>query len=271
MLSSNVVIRPLCDSFGAEVLGTDLREPLSAELQQQLLNTFYERSLLVFPNQELTPQQHIEALRTFGEVAEDQAFTKHGFGGVGYISNAIEGGYHPRGEIEFHFDQINSAKPLCVISLYGIEVVPPGCGGETRFASMKRAYSRLPSALRVRLDGLKARHVQDAPNRHYTESTAVHPIALPHPVTGENILYLGRRHVDVILGLEKPESDALVDALLAYAYDPGSIYDHSWRPGDLVIWDNYSLQHARADFDPKYRRHLQKVRVSDFATTAAGD
>jgi alpha-ketoglutarate-dependent taurine dioxygenase len=41
------------------------------------------------------------------------------------------------------------------------------------------------------------------------------------------------------------ESDELIDALLDHMYAPGKEIAHHWRQGDLVIWDNLTLQHAR--------------------------
>ncbi len=65
-----------------------------------------------------------------------------------------------------------------------------------------------------------------------------------------------------IVGLGADESDALMEELFSYIEAPPAIYRHNWRVGDLIIWDNVALVHARTAFDPAAARTLQRVTVS---------
>ena len=64
-----------------------------------------------------------------------------------------------------------------------------------------------------------------------------------------------------IEGLDREESDALLEELFAVGEDPSIIYEHVWRPGDLVIWDNRCVTHARTDFLHEERRLLQRTTL----------
>jgi taurine dioxygenase len=48
-----------------------------------------------------------------------------------------------------------------------------------------------------------------------------------------------------IADMPKAQSDELLEALFQHLYRPEAVFEHHWREGDLVIWDNLALQHAR--------------------------
>lgn len=267
MKAAELVIRPLSEIFGAEVLGVDASN-VPEDLVPQLRAAWHRHALLLFRDQKLSPEDQVRFLSVFGEQSmqgyEDRA-------GVTYVSNVVEDGVNPAGPLGLHFDHSFYPKPLRGLMLYAIEAPPEGGGGETFFSSATLAYRALPAALKARIDGLMIRHgypdlskatelpgMDPDPNlpRHD------HPLAYSHPVTGEKLLFLSRRHADRILGLSPEESSALIDELSSYFRNPEIIYTHAWRPGDVVVWDNLALQHARNDFDPKYKRHLRRLQVA---------
>ena len=73
------------------------------------------------------------------------------------------------------------------------------------------------------------------------------PVIIDHPVTGEPVLFVTELQTARIEGLVQAESDALLDRLFTALYDPAKVYEHVWRPGDFLLWDNLALQHGRAD------------------------
>jgi taurine dioxygenase len=87
----------------------------------------------------------------------------------------------------------------------------------------------------------------------------VHPVVVPHPITGERGLYVNEMQVAEILGLDDETSDRLLDRLLSVLYDDVNIYEHEWRNGDLVVWDNLSVQHARRAVAEVAPRTLRRV------------
>ena len=84
---------------------------------------------------------------------------------------------------------------------------------------------------------------------------------LTHPDTGRKALYLGRRRNGYIVGLPLDESEALLDELWAHATKPEFAASHSWRLGDVVMWDNRCTMHRRDAFDPAARRILHRTQL----------
>ena len=90
---------------------------------------------------------------------------------------------------------------------------------------------------------------------------AWHPAVLRHPVTGAPSLYLGRRRNSYVEGLAPAESEALLDALWAHIERPDFRYQHRWRVGDLLLWDNRSTMHRRDPFDNTTRRVMHRTQI----------
>jgi taurine dioxygenase len=160
-------------------------------------------------------------------------------------------------------------EPFQVLSLYGVRIVPPAA--PTMFVSTVRAWETLPDSLRVQVEGREAVHVtgqQDrggdegdltAPIREKEESVTL-PIAYPNPRTGRTMLYVSQMMTREIVGLPPDQSEALLEELFAHLYAPENTYLHEWQEGDLVAWDNQSVQHARSMVEQEgTERTLRKV------------
>jgi taurine dioxygenase len=273
--------RPLSPTIGAEVTGIDLALQLksgadpvvTAELRRQWLH----HKLLLFRDQSLTPEQQLRFAGWFGraEASTPQAMqTGEAMPTpVHYISNRVSGGRAGDGELLFHSDSASREHPIRAVVLHAIEV--PDDGGDTLFANCAYAFAELPQALRSRIDGRSAHHGFDYEREEKSPPGgrgfhAEHPVAMAHPITGELVLYLSRNATTNIVGLPDEESAALLDDLFAYIETPVAIYQHKWQAGDVVIWDNVALVHARTAFDPKMARTLQRVTVSGAPEEAAG-
>jgi alpha-ketoglutarate-dependent taurine dioxygenase len=76
-------------------------------------------------------------------------------------------------------------------------------------------------------------------------------------------LFCSPRHFDCIVGLSAADGLSLAQELTRYINRPECVYEHAWKPGELVVWDNLQLQHARTNFDRKYRRHLRRTQVGE--------
>src|SRR5262249_949270 len=140
---------------------------------------------------------------------------------------------------------------------YGQEVGQPAT--PTMFVSAAEAWETLPDDLKARVRNRSACQHYDVdtyrkraagdPDVLVTtyasgESTTT-PIAFRHPPTGRTILYICQQATQSIVDMPPAESDALLNTLLDHLYAPGRELAHHWREGDLVIWDNLALQHAR--------------------------
>jgi taurine dioxygenase len=168
-----------------------------------------------------------------------------------FLSNARADGVNGNEELWFHHEFAYLPTPCSGLSLYAEEI---GDGvAVTRFASGMRAYGSLPAQLQRRIDKLQvlfvANYVFTRRNRDAeadpTWPRAVHPLVIPHPVSGAPCIFLNQTQADSILGIPPEESEALFATLFSHLYDSANIYEHHWQPGDLVIWDNFALQHAR--------------------------
>ena len=91
--------------------------------------------------------------------------------------------------------------------------------------------------------------------------SCVHPVVRTHPATGRKALYVNRLMTVRIEGLPADESDALLDTLFAHQERREFVYEHVWRPGDLLMWDNRCTLHARTDFSPEERRLMRRVTI----------
>ena len=265
-----IAVRPLDAPFGAEVIG--LRDPAALDdaAAAALREAWKRYSLLLFRDLTIDPEQQLELAAVFGEVSQQGENHKR-TGAYGFISNVVEGGNAPIGELPFHMDHCFYPKPLRGLTLYAIDV--PSSGGDTVFSNGALAFDLLPSELRVKAGGLRALHVHDYAQKAYVgrireaeippeAPRAAHPVAFPHPLTGKPILYVCRRHTDRILDVPTEESEALLEELIPYSHRPEVVYRHAWRPSDLVVWDNIALQHARTEFDPAEKRTLRRVQIS---------
>lgn len=265
--SETLQSRQLSPYIGAEVLGIDLSQPLNDEIAQAIRDLWEESSVLLFRNQTLTDDDHVRFVELFGTIqqpifktAEASVFAKHP--SVVLISNVtLDGkliGAVPNGELLFHSDYAyleHTGKASC---LYSIEV--PSSGGDTRFASAYAACDALSSELRERLQSLTALNVYSTDGGHADDARRyVHPMITTHPGTGRKVLFVNRLMTTEIIGLPSEESDGILSQLFDIQEQQKFIYDHHWRPGDLIIWDNRSCLHARTDFDPAERRLLKRV------------
>jgi taurine dioxygenase len=253
-------------ALGTRVHGVDLRTPLSpAEVVE--LRAALERSFLLhFPGQELSDGQHEEVLAQFGPVAREDGGT------VGFVSNHRPDGTLGSGAARFHIDFGFTDAPYEYLSLYGLEIPPSGT--VTYFANAVAAAADLPAGLRARIEPLEARAAVDvtSPEREagvridlgrlderYPHATR--PVLWAHRHTGAPILAVWEQQTDALLPLPDEESTALIRELFAHLYRADHVMTHHWRAGDLLVWDNHALQHARPDVGVDEARTLRRVCV----------
>jgi taurine dioxygenase len=251
--------------IGAEVRDFDAARPPGDGERAGLRRAFDERHLLLFRAPGLGDPEHVRLAGLFGPV-----YDEYGDGrGWHFVSNVRREAIIGHGPLLFHSDLAFTPEPTLGLSLYALDV-PPG-GAPTRFANAVRALERLPGELRARLDGLHARHLFDLTTQaggvRYREATlpareprAVHPLVLRHPRSGRPILYASEMQTDGIVELAPDESEALIAQLFAALYAPDNLYEHRWRSGDLLVWDNLALQHGRSA--PDLPRTLRRVTLA---------
>ena len=264
--------------LGAEINGLDLTKILSTDTVDAVLQAWYDNQVLVFRDQELTPQQLVDFTAQLGEPGRPRMPSQTVRDiipdlppEIMIVSNVrVDGkplGLAHDGEMWFHSDMCYAEIPHTATLLYAVDL--PSEGGNTMFADMYAAYDNLKPATRDRLEGSKALQVHDYKR---TERPGVdldlskignfaHPVFVTHPETGKKALYVNRLMTARIEGFDRQESDALLEELFAVGEDPAIIYEHVWRPGDLVMWDNRCITHARTDFPHEERRLLRRTTL----------
>lgn len=263
-------LHPLNAHFGVEVRGLDLREAADDVTADALRDAFRRHRLLLLRGQDITTEQQTRFASIFGEVTlREKNRVRSAEATAQHVSNVREDGVFGTGELDFHLDQLFQPIPLAALILYAIEV--PDEGGDTRFSDSVSAIDRMPSALRERIAALSCRNaytfagslakdwnVDDAQQQQISN---VHPMIWRETPDDRGALWVNKLSSLEVVGLPPEEGGALMQEARSYLYDDAIIYTHHWLPGDLVIWDNRRLQHARTPFDPAARRTLRRSPI----------
>jgi taurine dioxygenase len=275
-----ISVEPLSKAIGARVTGVDLRGGLDDAVMNKIRAAWLDNFVIVIPGQDLSGDDQIAFTEWFGprQVVRTVKVVDEGPQNFMYVANKkIDGmdGVLPEGEMQFHTDQCYYENPSRATILFAIEI--PAEGGNTRFANAYRAYESLDDSMKVRLKSLTALNVYDYDANSTVktkESSAdapryAHPMVIRHPETGREVLYINRLMTDYIVGMDRAESDALLEELFQVLEDPAHWYEHVWAPGDMVVWDNMCTLHARTWFDPAQSRVLRRTSVAGQAPVAA--
>ena len=277
-----------CDAaLGAEIV-FDLSRAIDDRTFAELEGIFHDNIVVFFRDQHLTNEQHIAFSRRLGEL-EIHIVKKYLLPAdpeillVSNIKN--DAGEHiglADAGFTWHSDTSYRQKPSRCSLLYAKEV-PHRDGkplGDTVFANCIAAYEALPDAMKRRLAGTKAIHrysmrrrVDNSPRPKLTPAQLAetpdiaHPIVRSHPYTGRKALYVTAGEcIGIVLrdGEQMPEDEALdmIAELDAHCVRPEFCYRHSWRIGDLVMWDNASAMHlAICDYALPERRLMHRTTV----------
>jgi taurine dioxygenase len=265
----------------AEVKVDDLRT-IDFTTAKSIEQAWFEHSVLLFRNQTLSDQDLITFTKRFGEpdlparsrigqpwLPETPLLT--------CISNVMTDngkrtGSLGDGEAVWHADLTFLDVPPSGSFLYSIKI--PDEGGNTGFCSLYRAYETLPAALKNTIKDkiLLHDHTHNSagelrPNQSADLASpednpgARHPMICTHPDSGRKTLFLGRRPHAYIIGMSQQDSDDLLDELWAHATQEKLTWHHTWRVGDLLLWDNRCVLHRRDAFDPTARRIMHRSQL----------
>jgi taurine dioxygenase len=251
-----VHVRQLRPDFGAEIVDFDIHSGVAAAEAEQLRAALDQHQLLLLRSEHaIRPERQVEICSGFGPIMNN------GKGSWSVLKNDEASG---RIRLPFHSDFSYSDCPIKLISLHATDI--PAGGTSTSFVSGACAWASLPGDLKAQLSTLSLRHRHvSSLGTDWPEFFADHPVCKPHPRTGRPILFVTEHHADRILELAPDASQALLDRLFAHLYAPAHVYTHRWRLHDLLIWDNWALQHGRPEVaDPANgKRAMQRVAVNE--------
>ena len=286
-----ITVYPVTPSFVAEVGDVDLSRPLSEDDIAGIKNAFWKYAVLIFPEQELTPEQHVAFSEKFGPVEVDRVLdpkvTPHRLGiEFADISNLAADGkiwgedsrqrMYKAGNRLWHTDSSFKYRPGLCSLLYSRTIAP--LGGHTEFADQRAAYDALPAAMKEKLEGLVAEHSIATSRRksgfaHFTDDEGRRLPPVPQllvrtvPESGRKTLYVAS-HAGRIFEMPEAEGAALIDELIAHTTQRQFVYTHRWRAKELVMWDNRCTMHRGTDFDDlRWVRDMHRTTVSDIANT----
>jgi alpha-ketoglutarate-dependent 2,4-dichlorophenoxyacetate dioxygenase len=286
-----MVVYPVTENFAAEIGDVDLAQPLSTAQLAEIEAAFNRYAVLVFPDQQLSQEQHLAFARNFGPLETSVHAARKDAklrlrADLGDISNLDPGdtiwGQDSRKRMYemanrlWHSDSSFKRTPARASLLYA-HVIPP-VGGQTEYADMRAAYDALPDAMKQRLRGLVAEHAIMFSRKKLgfedfseEERRAYPPVPQTllrrHPGSGRMGLFLAS-HAGRIFGMPEEESRALLQQLIDHATQRQFVYTHRWRVHDLVMWDNRCTMHRGRPYDDlRWTREMHRATTSDVAPT----
>jgi taurine dioxygenase len=272
--------KPLSPTIGAEVLGIDLSRPLDEGASRALLDAWHAHVVLLFRDQSLTDdalKRSAAWIGAMGDITMPVGRRGDADMQISLVSNIRDAagreiGALGDGEMWFHHDNSFVADPDQATFLYAVEL--PSSGGNTLFSNCYRAWDQLPARLRQAIAGRRVLQVYDYSVRGKPDVSKLdvvkhcwQPGIVRHPVTGRKALFVDRLMTAAIDGYPKQESDALLEEIFPYIERVD--YEHVWRLGDYVIWDNRCSVHARTDFPATERRLLKRGKIAGGPLLAA--
>ncbi len=269
-----ISVTRLSGTVGAEVTGVDLAEPLEPSDIAELRQAFLDHHVLVFRDQQLSPEQQMAFGRCFGELDTHPFVASHPD-----YDEVLEIVTEPDDRANFgggwHTDLTFLDAPDLGSILYAVEV--PAVGGDTLFANQHAAYEAMSEPMRTMLESLVATHsagpqygaggystrskAMTTTNAQLVDRVVEHPVVRTHPETGRKGLYVNAAFTTSIRGLRRDESRAMLDLLFAQAVKESFTCRVQWEPGTLAMWDNRSVQHFALHDYAGQRRHMRRITI----------
>ncbi len=270
-------VRRLSNALGAEILNVNLSKPLNPETISAIQEAWEEHIVLLFRDQDIDSDQQIAFVKNFGRMGTRSRPPERRPEGPDYnasvmlVSNVKKDGRYvgslPDGEMWFHHDMCYEREPHRGTFLYAMEL--PSIGGNTLFANMYLAYDALSDDTKNQIKGQRGLQIYDFAMREVVDISddiskyrhETQPIAITHPKTGRRALYVNPLITARIEDWTKDESRKMLDELFKFSQNKNIIYEHEWRVGDLIMWDNWCSCHARTDFPASERRMLRRCTI----------
>ncbi len=268
MAYESFTLHEMSPACGGIIEGIDLSQELSNRQFDEIHEALLDRTVIVFRDQHITPDQQVAFARRFGEPqpAEVSGFEKSKDNPeIDILEYDADHPPHVTRDL-WHTDFAGTERPTLGTVLYAKDIPPRG--GDTVWVSMVAAYEALSDRMKAHLDGLWAYHDSYQPygehvrpemyegegtehlkERRASYRPALHPVVRTHPVTGKKGLFVNESMTTMIKDVDKRESDFLLRYLFDYLRTPEFNYRHKWQTNDLAVWDNrLSLHYALFDY-----------------------
>ncbi|QDH16746.1 taurine dioxygenase [Swingsia samuiensis] len=267
-------VEPISPAIGAIIHNFDLSQPLTSTVLSQINELFLQYQVLFFRNQNLAPSKQRDFARAFGELHIHPVYPSLPDVPEAIILDTAQNDL--KDNALWHIDVSFSPTPPLGAVLAARQL--PQCGGDTLWASGTAAYRALSSEMKRHLEHLTAIHdfTRSFPlsrfgrtekERELWEETrrknppVEHPVIRVHPETGERALYVNQGFTTEICGIERDESDALLNYLFQHISKPDFSLRWRWQDGDVAFWDNRVTQHYAIDDYRPHRRIMHRVTI----------
>ena len=273
-LSTIIDLQPLSGVLGAEIRSVDLSQPLDPHVLSAVQAAFVDHHVLVFRDQQLSPEQQVAFGHHFGEL-DTHPFVEMNPDHPEVLDIVTQPDDRANFGGGWHTDVTFLDEPDLGSILYAIDLPP--VGGDTLFANQHAAYDALSPTMQNMLDGLTCYHSagrQYAAGGQSTKSKAMktknsdladrrveHPLVRTHPESGRKGLYVNRAFTTRIVGMRPDESQALLEFLWSHAVHERFTCRVRWEPGTLTMWDNRSVQHYALHDYAGHARHMRRITV----------
>ena len=276
---NQIMVTPIHPVIGAEVIGVDLSQELDELALRLIREAWYDHGILLFRDQNITGDEQLRFASNFGPIAErhkpkpganvEQVGEAPDWVNLMMVTDKKDEDGNPvgglgHGEMWFHSDKCYHERPHRGSFLYGIEI--PREGGHTKFSSLYGAYNNMRDDLKERLADARIMQGYDYRNVerldlninldnifHFSQ-----PLIVTNPGSKRKALYVSRLNSMWIEGIDRGESEEILSELFELTEDPDNYYEHVWKPGDLMMWDNLACLHARTDWPEDQTRMLRR-------------
>ena len=258
-------IRELTPKLGAEVLDLDLSHKLNKKVLEDIQQLFLKYQILYFGQQKLSSSAHVQFGQQFGELQVHvmNQYHQSKYPELYRLSNIGEDGkangiFPDKGTHVWHTDASWQERTGQATIIY-CELAAQN-GGNTLFCDMYGAYDRLPQEWKIKIEDKRANHsLHFSRNRRHghqpmtnqqRHSTPVvnHHIVRTHPDTQKKAMFLGD-HAESVLGVPYETGRLWIDELNQLIVHDELTYEHRWKKGDLLVWDNRCLMHRVTSHD----------------------
>lgn len=277
----DIKVTPLSPACGCEIEGVDLSQDQPEAVIDAIKAAWRKHLVIVIRGQNITQEQQLRFGARFGQLGERKKASMTYAGRtqgveqtdsrVLLVSNKmVDGkpiGSFGDGDMWYHIDSGYHERPYKYTFLYGVEL--PSTGGNTLFSNMYMAYDAVPAALKEKLKDKKALHIHEYLrhdridlNKDLSGSPHwFHPVFVTHPETGRKSLFVDRLMTQRIEGVSPEESADILEQLYEIGERKEFVYEHVWRLGDVVAWDNRCTIHARTWFPKNEGRLLRRCTI----------
>jgi len=280
-----ITVTPISREVGAEIGGVDIAAGINDEQFGEIHQAYIDYGVIFFRGQSITPDQHVEFARRWGEINVNRFFQPVK---THPMIAEVRKEAHQKKNIgaTWHTDHSYDQIPAMGSILYAREV--PSLGGDTLFSSMYAAHDALSDGMKKMLCGLRAEHssrhafgeeayidtdMEDLNGRlgntDVATQDAVHPVIIRHPLSGRPALYVNGDFTLKFEGWSKEESQPLLDFLYQHACQNEFTCRFNWQKGSMAIWDNRATHHCALNDYQGEMRLMHRITIEGEALSAA--